>query len=363
MRCPHIPEIGYGEFSEGLQSRLLAKRVPIAGSIELTHRCNLHCVHCYGRHAHQGLPGLQELTADEFRTILSQIVDEGCLWLLLTGGEPLLRPDFPDIYTNAKRAGLLITLFTNGTLLTSRLADLLAEWRPFAIEITLYGRTQETYERITGVPGSHARCLRGIELLMERELPLRLKTMALTVNAHELCAMRQYAEGLGLNFDFDPVVNPGLDGSMEPVTYRLPIQDIVRLERAEPRRQREWPARFAERVGMHAKSRDLYLCNAGINGFNIDPYGRMSLCLMVREPGFDLRRGRFRDGWLNDMRETRARQRVDESECTRCDLRMVCAQCPGWGLLERGDAEAKVDFLCALTRARVEAFRAQASIV
>ena len=109
-------------------------------------------------------------------------MDEGCRWLLLTGGEPFLRPDFLDIYTNANKKGLLLTLFTNGTLLTPRSADLLAERRPFAIEITLYGATQQTYERITGIPGSYARCRRGIDLLLERNLPLKLKTMVMTLN-------------------------------------------------------------------------------------------------------------------------------------------------------------------------------------
>ena len=102
-------------------------------------------------------------------------MDEGCLWFLLTGGEPLVRRDFLEIYQYIKRKGLLATVFTNGTLLTPKIADVLAEWRPFAIEITLYGRTQETYERVTGIPGSHARCMRGIELIMERGLPLNLK--------------------------------------------------------------------------------------------------------------------------------------------------------------------------------------------
>ncbi len=108
------------------------------------------------------------------------------MWLLFTGGEIFARKDFLDIYTHAKKRGLLITLFTNGTQITPAIADYLADWRPFAIEITLYGRTRETYERLTRVPGSFDRCMRGIRLLKERGLPLKLKTVAVTINRHEM---------------------------------------------------------------------------------------------------------------------------------------------------------------------------------
>jgi MoaA/NifB/PqqE/SkfB family radical SAM enzyme len=112
----------------------------------------------------------RELTCQEFCNILDQIVDEGCLWLLLTGGEPFIRSDFIDIYTHAKKKGFLITLFSNGTTITPRIADYLADWRPFSLEISLYGSTQETYERITGITGSHSRCMHGIELLLEHNI-------------------------------------------------------------------------------------------------------------------------------------------------------------------------------------------------
>jgi len=356
VQCPHIPEIEYGAFSERLHAKVAAGRIPIAGSLELTLRCNLRCVHCYAGHAHGGIPGQRELTADEIGSILGQAADEGCLWLLLTGGEPLLRPDFQDIYTGAKRRGFLITLFTNGTLMTPELANLLAEWPPFAVEITLYGRTQETYERVTGVPGSHARCMRGIELTLERGLSLKLKAMALTANVHELGNMRSYAESLGAEFDFDPVVNARLDGGAIPAKYRLPVDDILRLELADERRRSEWPTLFRDRSGVRADSRDLYLCSAGMNAFHVDPYGRLSLCLMVREPYFDLRKSSFSEGWRDFLLAVRSEQHDEQYECAQCDLRFLCGQCPGWGYLEHGSAQARVEFLCALTRARATAF-------
>jgi MoaA/NifB/PqqE/SkfB family radical SAM enzyme len=121
MDCPLIHVTGYGEFSERLHNQAATRRLPITGSVELTDRCNLQCAHCYiNLSAADCESRSRELTLGEWRNLLDQIADEGCLWLLLTGGEPLIRPDFLEIYDHAKQRGLLLTVFTNGTLLTPR---------------------------------------------------------------------------------------------------------------------------------------------------------------------------------------------------------------------------------------------------
>ncbi|MCK4822467.1 radical SAM protein, partial [bacterium] len=246
MECVHTPELRYGEFSKELHKKAADKRIPISGSFELTFRCNLRCQHCYAAHGHQGIPGKHELSYEEIQRILDEIVDAGCLWFLITGGEPLMRRDFLDIYKSAKGKGLYVTLFTNGTMLTPRSADYLAEWRPFAIEISLYGRTQATYERVTGIPGSFSRCMRGIELLLERGLPLKLSTMLMTLNKHELVEMQAYAKSLDVEFRFDPIVDPGLENSLAPLPLRLSPEEVVQIERSDTERATLWSQQFAK---------------------------------------------------------------------------------------------------------------------
>src|SRR4051812_39529347 len=159
----------------------------------------------------------RELSYDEHCRLLDELADAGCLWLLFTGGEIFARADFLDIYTYAKRKGFIVTLFTNGTLITERIADTLLEWRPFAIEITLYGRTRETYEALTGIPGSYDQCLRGIRLLQERGLPLSMKTVAVSINRHEIWEMKRFVEeDLKLPFKFDAMMTPRIDCSQSP---------------------------------------------------------------------------------------------------------------------------------------------------
>jgi len=202
-----LDTLSYGKFSLNLRQKVEGQRVPLSGVIELTRRCPLKCVHCYNNLPPENSQARsQELSFKEHCRILDEITEAGCLWLLFTGGEILLRKDFLDIYAYAKRKGFLITLFTNGILLTEEIADFLADAPPFTTEITLYGHTAETYERITQVPGSFERCMRGIRLLKERGLPLKLKTMALTLNLHEIGDMKKFAEeDLGISFKIDPI--------------------------------------------------------------------------------------------------------------------------------------------------------------
>jgi radical SAM protein with 4Fe4S-binding SPASM domain len=356
MDCPHIPEIGYGEFGKRLHQKMGGKRYPFVGSMELTFRCNLRCQHCYLAHGHQGIPGQEELSTVEIQRILDEVVEEGCLWFLLTGGEPLLRKDFSDIYLYAKRKGLLLTLFTNGTLLTPHIADLLAEWQPFCVEITLYGRTQKTYELVTGIPGSHAKCLRGIDLLLERKVPLKLKTMAMTLNVHELWDMRDYAESLGLQFRFDPMLNAGLGGNGRPKEFRLSPEEVVELDLADPKRMKEWREYCDRFVGMKTDQRFLFQCGAGISGFHIDPYGLLSLCIVARSEGYNLRQGSFREGWNEHLARIRFQPPASSYTCSQCGLLSLCGQCPGWADLEHGDSQAPVDYLCKVAQNRAQAF-------
>jgi radical SAM protein with 4Fe4S-binding SPASM domain len=347
----------YTEFSAGLHERLARRRLPLNGTIEVTRRCPLACAHCYNNLAlGDRAARAAELTLDEHRRILDEIAEAGCLWLLYTGGEIFARKDFLHIYRQAKRRGLLVTLFTNATLITDAIADALREHPPFSIEVTLYGRTEETYERLTGVSGSYARCLRGIERLTARGLPVKLKTVAVTLNRHEIEDMKTFAENeLGLEFKFDAMINPRIDCSNSPLAVRLSPAEVVELDLRDVRRVAEW-RRFAARFNgpaHSAETRDeLYHCGGGINAFAIDPYGRLSICVLSQMDTYDLRQGSFRDGWEHFLLRVRRRTISRPTKCRTCHLTAMCGMCPANGELENGDPEAPVDFLCQVAHLR-----------
>ena len=350
----------YAEFSLGLQQRLFAHRIPVIGAIEVTKRCPLECSHCYNN-----LPmgdqeaRRRELTYEEHCRLLDEITEAGCLWLLYTGGEILARKDFLDIYTYAKQKGLFITLFTNGTLITPQIADYLVDWRPFAIEITLYGRTKETYERLTGIPGSYDRCLRGIRLLTERSLPLKLKTVGVTINKHEIWAMKQFAEEeLGLEFKFDSMINARIDCSQSPLAVRLTPEEIVGLDLQDPERASEWKTmqeNFGRPMLPPERNEEVYHCGGGISSFAVDPEGKMTICVLSHRDTYDLRTGSFREGWDSFLFKVREKKITRITKCTACGIKAMCTMCPANGELEHGDPEEPVDFFCHVTHLRAHA--------
>lgn len=344
--------------SDNVIGKLVRSGIPVSGSIELTFGCNLKCVHCYAKSpaaTRKSTGG--ELTFAEISAIIDQLVDEGCLWLLLTGGEPLLRPDFLDIYVYAKRKGLLVTLFTNGTLLTPDIADCLKEYPPYAVDITLNGISRRTYEAISGVPGSFERCLRGIDLVLQRGIPLKLKTMVMTINKHEFEDIKCYAEDLGVEFRFDPIINATLDGSHKPCELRLTPSEVLDFDLADEKRSRGY-REFCRQYWGASKSGQLYDCGAGLNSFHIDPYGQMSICLVARWPTYDIRRGNFREGFYEVFPRIRSQKPSSQYQCGSCAIHYVCDNCPGVAHLETGDQEGVVEYFCQIAHLRATEFAA-----
>jgi len=320
------------------------KRVPMAGSIEVTFRCNLKCAHCYVAYD----PSRKELSYQEICNIVDQIIQEGCLWLLITGGEPLLRRDFLDIYTYCKEKGLIISLFTNGTLITPNIADYLQEMPPFSVEITLYGITKDTYESVTNIPGSFERCIKGIHLLLKRKIPLKLKTMVMTLNKHELLDIQKYAKELDVEFRFDPILNPRLDGSKAPCQLRISPEEVVNLGLADKKRLKIMKESL-ERIGRASSSEYLYTCGAGRTSFNISPYGELTVCVMSRHPSYNIRQGSFQEGWYNFFPKILSQKIKDDYKCRNCEMRNFCAQCPGTAELETGSKEEPVEYFCQIS--------------
>ncbi len=339
-----------------MHQRHTGQRVPQQVSIEVTRRCPLECQHCYNN-----LPmgdqeaRRREMTTEEHFRMLDELVEMGCFWLLYTGGEIFARKDFLEIYTYAKQKGFLITLFTNGTLINERIADYLV----FAIEITLYGRTKETYEELTQIPGSYERCLRGIELLHERSLPLKLKSVATSINKHEISAMRQFAEEkLGVEFKCDGQLNPRIDCSQSPLAVRLTPEEVVALDLDAPKGASEY-----RRLAKHdlenppslTQIDTMYFCGGGMNSFAINAYGEMGICVISQQETFDIRTAGLKQAWEHSLREVRMRKRTRLTKCVECRIQSLCGMCPANGELENGDRESPVSFLCNVAHLRAAA--------
>jgi radical SAM protein with 4Fe4S-binding SPASM domain len=345
----------YGTLVRDMLRRAAQNGQPAYGGFELTDRCNLSCRMCFVRQA-TGDPTqvARELPASAWLELARQAVDNGMVFLLLTGGEVFVRRDFFDIYEPLTRMGLVLSLFTNGTLITKDIARRLAQAPPSRTEITLYGATAATCEAITGRPGSYAACCAGIEALVSHGIPLGLKTTITRQNVGELEAMRQMAHHWGVPFSASWLLakRPDLAPS-EAEDCRISASEGVWLEATDRASADEWTEVALRETATG--SRNNFYCHAGKAAFVINPTGEMNVCLVLNQPAVQPLKIGFVEAWKQ------VRYYVDTapaaaSECRDCDALAYCGRCPAWSMMETGTLTDPVPYLCEIARARKERY-------
>jgi radical SAM protein with 4Fe4S-binding SPASM domain len=196
--------------------------------------------------------------------------------------------------------------------------------------------------------------------LKDRELPLKLKAMAITPNKHELWDMKRFAEDdLGLEFKFDAMLNPRCDCSQSPLEVRLSVEEVVKLDLQDSERVNAWRElvnrnKGASRVLENSKA--IWQCSSGLNTFAIDPYGMLRMCVISPDDGYNLRNGNFREGWEQFLYKLRQKEISKQTKCLTCVIRDMCGLCPANAALEGLDEEEPVDFLCQVAHLRAYAF-------
>ena len=331
-----------------------ADEFPVAGSLELTLGCNLWCRHCYIRY-----PGAAdgEMSTAQACAVLDWLAGQGVLFLLLTGGEIFARPDFREIYLHAKRRGLVLTLYTNATRVDDDLAAFLADWPPRRIEITVYGHTAATFERVTGVPGSFAAFRAGLDRLLARGLPVHLKMMVMRSNQHEFEAVRRWAEAeLRLPFRWDGVINPRLDGHRGVLRERLEPEAVARLQAEGGLDRPHWEKLRALAADAPAEG-PLFRCGAGVRTFHVDPQGRLHPCMMWRSTPYDLLAAPSAPAWHRHLAGLRSAERPAGSACGTCAESLACGNCAAASALEAERPGQSVPYFCAIKTARERLFR------
>ena len=332
-------------------------RPPLSGSLELTWRCNLACVQCYMT----DYGSEPELGTGEVLRILDELADAGCLRLLLTGGEPLLREDFRAIWRHAKRKGLVLTLFTNATLVDDDTAAFLRDFPPVLCEVSLYGASPRTYERVCGNGGAFGAAVAGLDRLVAALPHVGVKTVAIRQNAHDVEALAALCAERGVEFNFDTDIFPRLDGNAEPLRHAFDPDEGVRRVLGSQLHHRAWRAQAEnwEATSERALARQgkVVVCRAGTWGFHIGPYGDLCLCTLLREPSFSLRQGAFMTGWTTVIRDLLELERVTPDPCRECADLAYCVPCAGRNYLETGSLECQAPVMCRRSHAIAELFR------
>jgi radical SAM protein with 4Fe4S-binding SPASM domain len=349
-----------------LWEKLKDKRVPLSFELEVTARCNNDCRHCYiNMPAGDRLTRQSELSLVEISGIADQALKLGTIWCVITGGEPLLRPDFEEIYLTFKSKGFLVSVFTNATLINDRHIALFKHYPPRDIEVTVYGVTRKTYEAVTRKPGSYEKFKTGLNALIDAGIRVRLKAMALQSNLHEQAAIAEFCRERTTDyFRFDPQLHLRFDNN----TVR---NAEIRMERLTPGQIITLESSDAQHLDVMKKKCDLlvndefnnqtgdqlFYCGAGEDDFSVSYDGRFQLCSSLRAPGttYDLRQGTLAEAWYEfapRVRGMRSQRKEFLESCRKCAITNLCLWCPANALLETGDMDRKVPYFCEVAHAR-----------
>lgn len=345
-----IKNIKEETFWKYFYNRTYEKNIPLKARFELTYKCNLRCCHCNIVPE----PGRKELTAEEVSSILDQLAEAGCLELTFTGGELLTRPDIFEILTYSKKRGFYVTLLTNGTLISPGVADKLRDINIDKVGISFYGVTPQTFEKITGVPGSFHHCLQGIKLLQKRNIPVTLKMVVMTLNLKEFDRVKGFIEAQGIRFRYSYIIMPNFDGSPGPLLYRLSPKEAIDLEIEN----NPFAGSEEERVRKESKtfiSKDqFFYCSAGRNSLAINPYGELNLCLDLHFPRYDLKKGDLFSGWKVLVDYVAGAKQGESCLCRDCEFWDFCSWCPVQGWAEMRDLSACVPYFKELAKLRAK---------
>jgi radical SAM protein with 4Fe4S-binding SPASM domain len=338
-------------------------KVPLLSQldIELTERCNNDCIHCsINLPANDAEVEKMELKLSQWKEILKQAADLGALSVRITGGEPLLRKDFTELYLHARHLGLKVLLFTNARNITSELADLFAKIPPLEkIEVSVYGMQATSYEAVTRTPGSYAEFRRGIALLLEKHIPFVVKGALLPPNKGEIKEFEAWAATIpwmdkppiySMIFDLrarrDSIPKNRLIQSMRASAWES-IQMLNRCREAYRKEMRHFCQRY---IGPPGEI--LFTCGAGRRGC-VDAYGRLQPCLLLRAPGlsYDLKNGTLRDALTHVFPKLQKLTAADPAyleRCARCFLKGLCEECPAKSWSEHGTLDTPVEYLCEI---------------
>ena len=359
----------------GLWEKMADGRAVFSFELEATARCNFDCRHCYiNRPAGDRAAKKRELGVDEIGRIGAEAAARGAVWCLLTGGEPLLRKDFFQVYQALLSKGLLLSIFTNAALVTDEHVRFFRRFPPRDIEVTVYGVTRETYERVTRRPGSFDAFLRGLDRLLAGGLTVRLKAMALRSNKHEIPAIGDFCRARTKDYyRFDPLLHLRFDRDEARNAViraeRLSPREVARLERSDPERFGALQAACAEILpgpppagAPLPECRHIFRCGAGRQSFTVGPEGLLRPCSSLHHPDFlyDLRQGSLADAWDRFLpavlrRESGRREYLEK--CGRCPIVNLCLWCPAHAYLETGELDRPVEEFCRIAEARAEGLK------
>lgn len=330
-------------------------REPFVAGIELLPQCNFNCIHCYIESDRR--ENKRSMNLSEIKSVIDILVNHNCIELFITGGEVLLHSNFEEIYKYAKEQGLLVSVLTNGSLITDKHINLWKEYPPELVSITLYGATDTTYQKVTGNKNGYSLVKKAIERLQKENIKFELKTIGIKENVDEILDIRNYIRSLNIQnsllaWDIRPMNN----GCMDTTDHRVSVEKISEIERNDPELDVFWK-NLAKNPDLSKKTfrqegSFLYPCAIAQQFVFITHDGLMRGCVKEVKVAYDLLHGNFDEGWEYLKKELIDRVSDRRFPCSNCDKFRYCGQCTAMFNAVNNDPNIPVSFYCELGESR-----------
>jgi radical SAM protein with 4Fe4S-binding SPASM domain len=325
---------------------------PFLVALNLTKRCNLKCDHCYLDATTKAGGGSDELTTDECVRLIDQIaeVNRGCL-LVITGGEPLTRPDILDIARHAVSLGFMVVFGTNGMLIDDAMARRLVEIGVVGVGISIDSLDAGKHDAFRGVRGAWRGAVDGIEACTRNGLQFQVHFSAQPMNYRELPAVVDWAHRLGakvLNVFFMVCTGRGEELSdITPAQYEEVLGYLVDCQANYPGMLVR--ARCAPHFKRLAYERDPnspitkatgYMgggCLAGTNYARVTPNGELTPCPYMPLSAGNVREQSFTTLWERSDVFNSFRYPHLKGKCGECEYSEICGGCRARPYVDHGD--------------------------
>jgi len=304
--------------------------IPVNVQIELTRKCNIKCKFCYNPNE------AIYIKTEVVKKFLYEAAELGSFYLALTGGEPLLHPDFFNIAKFAKGLGFLIVIQTNGVIINEKLAHKISEIVPAYIDISLHGANAKSHDALTQVEGSFAKTISAIQYLKKNNCLVRIKAPITKLNQNEIEEMQNIADSLEAPIVFDPFISPTIEGEKFPLELKPQFNKLSKYYEYTVF-ENEADLYPADMQNSNNKKLTEPICAMGRNLISINAYGEMLPCMRVPIPVGSIYKDEFRDVWLHSekLQSLRNITRASSSKCRNCKLIDNCLLCPGLMFLNR----------------------------
>lgn len=360
----HLPE-NVNTLEKMMLSRAAAAQRPINGTLELLPLCNMNCDMCYIRLSRAEMEERGRLhTADEWISLGRQMQQAGVLFLLLTGGEPLLFPDFRKLYSELRQMGMILTINTNGTLLDEEWADFFGKQKPRRINITLYGADDKAYESLCHYPGGFEKTLRAIRLLKERGVDVKINGSVTRENLKDMDVVYRIGRNMDVPVHMDTYMLPGIHEIGMPFEQqaRLSPEEAAAAEIKMLKEETDpeiYPQLVSARIAQTEREGAVYpekiSCMAGQCSFTINWQGEMRPCVILSSPAVSVFDVGFRTAWERIVEET-GEIRLS-AKCSACSIRHLCRTCAASALLEEGSYDSTPEYMCRYTEESLRLLR------